>query len=59
MAFLTTSATSMCLLMMFLVSCRGLEGVAAAQDCLHSGQSIGKLYVQLASDLPSRAQSRM
>ncbi|CAK0737375.1 hypothetical protein CVIRNUC_000902 [Coccomyxa viridis] len=38
---------------------RGLEGVAAAQDCLHSGQSVGKLYVQLASDLPARARSRM
>ena len=40
-------------------ACRGLEGVAAAQDCLHSGQSVGKLYVQLASDLPARARSRM
>ena len=47
------------MLMLFLVACRGLEEVAAAQDCLHSGQSVGKLYVQLASDLPACAQARL
>ncbi|CAL5218387.1 g58 [Coccomyxa viridis] len=38
---------------------RGLEEIAAAQDRLHSGQSIGKLCIQIASDLPAHVQSRM
>ena len=32
--------------------CRGLEAVSAAQDRLHSGQSVGKIVVQLAADVP-------
>lgn len=29
-----------------------MEQVAAAQDRLHSGQSVGKIVVQLAADVP-------
>ena len=39
--------------------CRGLEEIAAAEDHLHSGQSFGKLCVQVASELPASAHSKI
>ena len=36
---------------------RGLEEVPAAEDRLHSGQSMGKIVVQLAADVPAGAQA--
>ncbi|KAK9812689.1 hypothetical protein WJX72_002127 [[Myrmecia] bisecta] len=38
---------------------RGVESVAAAVDHLQSGNSVGKVYVQLADDVPSQATARL
>ena len=42
-----------------LLACRGVDAVADAVDHLQSGRSIGKVYVQIASDLPSYATPRL
>ncbi|KAA6421915.1 MAG: zinc-binding alcohol dehydrogenase domain-containing 2-like [Trebouxia sp. A1-2] len=38
---------------------RGLDAVQDAVEHLQSGRSIGKVYVQIATDLPSHAKSRL
>ena len=38
-------------------ACSGLEAVPAAQDRLHSGQSMGKVVVQVAADVPACIQA--
>ena len=37
-----------------VVLCRGVEAVQDAVEHLQSGRSIGKAYVQVASELPSQ-----
>ncbi len=39
--------------------CRGVDAVQDAVELLQSGRSIGKVYAQIATDLPSHANSRL
>ena len=41
------------------VSCRGVDAVPDAVEHLQTGRSIGKVYVQIATDLPAHASSRL
>ena len=46
-------------LQLLLSMCRGVDAVQDAVDYLQSGRSIGKVYVQIASELPSSGLSRL